>query len=92
MNWQGIVAEFFGTLVLVLSVLLSSGHPVVIGITLAILVFLAAPYSGANLNPAIALASASKGRITWTLMAYYILAELLGGMAAWGVSIGISKL
>lgn len=43
-------------------------------------VALAAPYSGAHLNPAVTLALAIAGKFSWNLVGSYVLAQMLGAM------------
>jgi len=43
-------------------------------------VFVAAPYSGAHLNPAVTLGLAAAGSFQWDLVATYLLAQLTGSM------------
>jgi len=43
-------------------------------------VFVSAAHSGAHLNPAITIALALLGKFSWSLVAWYILAQLLGAM------------
>ncbi|SRR5579871_342278 len=43
-------------------------------------VFVAAPYSGAHLNPAVTLGFAFAGKFEWNLVATYIIAQLMGAM------------
>jgi glycerol uptake facilitator protein len=43
-------------------------------------VFVAAPYSGAHLNPAVTLSLAVAGKFEWALVGSYILAQFLGAM------------
>lgn len=44
-------------------------------------VFIAGPYSGAHLNPALTLAMAVAGVFPWALVPGYIVAQILGGIA-----------
>ena len=43
-------------------------------------VVIAAPYSGAHLNPAVTLGLAIAGKFAWDQVAFFILAQLLGAM------------
>jgi glycerol uptake facilitator protein len=43
-------------------------------------VVIAAPYSGAHLNPAVTLALAIAGKFSWAKVGWYILAQLIGSM------------
>jgi aquaporin Z len=77
-----VLGEFLGCMLLVLSVFVSGGNAVVIGLTLAFIVFLIGPISGAAVNPAIAFASFVKGDLDQQTTVSFILAEFLGGLAA----------
>lgn len=87
--------EFVGTVILVLfgdgvvasTVLKKSkgenGGWVVItlawGLAVMLGVFIAGPYSGAHLNPAVTLGLATAGTFSWALVLPYIVAQMLGG-------------
>jgi glycerol uptake facilitator protein len=43
-------------------------------------VVIAAPYSGAHLNPAVTIALAIAGKFSWAKVGWYILAQLIGSM------------
>ncbi|HJB84092.1 MAG TPA: aquaporin family protein [Candidatus Alistipes merdigallinarum] len=88
--------EFIGTAILVLfgdgvvasTVLKKSkgenGGWVVItmawGLAVMLGVFIAGPYSGAHLNPAVTLGLAAAGTFSWALVLPYIVAQMLGGL------------
>jgi glycerol uptake facilitator protein len=90
------VAELIGTMFLILlgngvvgNVVLNGtkGHQggwIVITTGWALAVFvgvvIAAPYSGAHLNPAVTLALALVGKFAWAKVGLYLLAQLLGAM------------
>ena len=91
------IFEFLGTLVLILlgdgvccatsldkskakgagwlTVTLGWGFAVMCG------VFIAGPYSGAHLNPAVTLGFALAGQFDWNMVLPYIAAQMLGGFA-----------
>ena len=87
--------EFIGTAILVLfgdgvvaSTLLKkskgeNGGWIVItmawGLAVMLGVFIAGPYSGAHLNPAVTLGLAAAGAFSWALVLPYIVAQMLGG-------------
>lgn len=91
------VFEFIGTLVLILigdgvcagnSLEKSKGKGggwivVTIGWGLAVMcgVFIAGPFSGAHLNPALTIALAAAGQFAWAEVPGYIIAQMLGGFA-----------
>lgn len=87
-------AEFFGTLVLTLiviaSIFTSAGWPtaVLVGVTLAVLVLMLGAVSGAHLNPGLTIGALSVGRISPREALMYVVAQLLGGLAAYGISLG----
>lgn len=89
--------EFLGTLVLILlgdgvccatslnkSKAQGAGWVVVtMGWGLAVMcgVFIAGPYSGAHLNPAVTIGFAAAGQFDWAAVLPYIVAQMLGGFA-----------
>ena len=91
------IFEFIGTLVLILlgdgvccatslnkSKAQGAGWAVVtLGWGLAVMcgVFIAGPYSGAHLNPAVTLGFALAGQFDWAAVLPYIAAQMLGGFA-----------
>jgi len=77
-----VLGEFLGCMLLVLSVFVSGGNAIVIGLTLAFIVLVIGNISGAAVNPAIAFASYIKGDLDSVTSASYVLAEFLGGVAA----------
>lgn len=93
--WTKCLFEFIGTAILVLfgdgvvasTVLKKSkgenGGWVVItlawGLAVMLGVFIAGPYSGAHLNPAVTLGLAAAGTFNWTFVLPYIVAQMLGG-------------
>jgi len=90
------VAEFLGTMLLILlgdgvvaNVVLkntkgNNGGWIVISTAWALAVFVgvmvAAPYSGAHINPAVTIALAVAGQFAWSSVASYIVAQMLGAM------------
>ena len=88
-------AEFLGTLVLILmgdgvcactclnkSKGQGAGWAVITmawGLAVMCGVFIAGPYSGAHLNPAVTLAFALTGAFSWQMVPGYVIAQLLGG-------------
>ena len=95
--WTKCLFEFIGTAILVLfgdgvvasTVLKKSkgenGGWVVItlawGLAVMLGVFIAGPYSGAHLNPAVTLGLAAAGTFNWSFVLPYIVAQMLGGFA-----------
>jgi aquaporin Z len=77
-----LVAEFLGTFLLMLSFLASGGSPIIIGLTLALIVFLTGGISGAAVNPAIAAALWYSGSLNAMTFSLYTVVEVLGAVAA----------
>lgn len=80
---MSLAGEFLGTYLLVLSVFASGANPIVIGVTLAIITFLIGGVSGANVNPAVSLASLLNGFMDGTKFISYVIVQLAGGAAAY---------
>jgi aquaporin Z len=89
-------AEFFGTFWLVLggcgSAVLAAGFPelgigfagvaLAFGLTVLTMAYAVGHVSGAHFNPAVTVGLATAGRISWSTVPGYILAQVLGGIAA----------
>jgi len=82
MNALPLVAEFFGTFVLLMSIFIT-GNAFVIGGTLALIVLLLGGISGAHVNPAVSVAMLLKGAISNMEFATYAVAQCAGAAAAW---------
>ena len=78
----GLLAEFLGTFLLVLSVFASGGNAYVVGGTLAVVLLLTSKLSGGHMNPAISLAMYVKGALTMNETIFYMLSQLAGGVAS----------
>ncbi len=77
-----VLAEFLGTFALVTSIFVSGGNALVIGGTLALIVFALGSISGANVNPAVSLAAFLNGSMTVGELIVYIGVQLAGGALA----------
>jgi len=78
---QKYLAEFIGTLIFV-SIILVTGNPWAIGAALALVIWLTANISGGHMNPVVSIVMASNGKISMTDLIPYIIAQILGGLAA----------
>lgn len=78
---EKLLVEFLGTILLVY-VVLSTGHWVAIGLALAVAVFLGGKISGGAFNPAVALSFYMKKSINMNDLVMYIIAQLLGAVVA----------
>lgn len=76
-----LLCEALGTFLLVLSVL-TSGNWLVIGLTLAAILWLVGDISGGHVNPAITLVMYMNGSFTSVLALQYVLAQVVGGLSA----------
>jgi aquaporin Z len=77
-----LVAEFFGTFLLMTSILVSGGNFLIIGGTLALIVAVLGSVSGASVNPAVSAGLWYSGSLSTSMFALYSLVEVLGGLAA----------
>ncbi len=88
MHWKKYVAEVLGTGVLTLAVLaslaynLSIATPFIAGLTLALFVYAIGPVSGAHINPAVTAGLWSIGKIGSAEAVKYIIAQIVGALAA----------
>ena len=77
-----LLAEFIGTFFLVLVFGLSGGNPLAIGGVLAAMIFMWAHVSGGNFNPAVSVGLSLRGAQPWKQTGAYVIAQLVGGIAA----------
>ncbi len=77
------LAEYLATFLFILVILVSHGHPIIIGATLGLLIFLIASLSGGHLNPAVSLAMWFHHKLQTTELLSYIAAQALGGASAY---------
>ncbi len=77
-----LIAELLGTFALVMSIFISGGSALVIGLTLAAIVFLIGGISGAHVNPAVSMAMYYSGSLSMKELISYIVVQLIGGIGA----------
>ena len=77
-----IIVEFIGTFIF-LSVILSSGEAIPIGVALTAVILFGGNISGGHYNPAVSTMMLLKDSINLTDYSGYIVAQLLGGIAAY---------
>lgn len=75
------VVEFLGTFFFVLTIVMTA-NPFAIATMLMAWVYIGAYVSGGNYNPMISLALALRGRLRWDELPWYMVAQILGGFAA----------
>jgi aquaporin Z len=76
------LAEFLGTLLLLLSILASGGNFAVVGAALAVAIFFAGGISGGHVNPAVSLAMYVKGGLSKVDLLGYVLAQCAGAVSS----------
>lgn len=82
--------EFFGTFIVVLAVSLTE-NPFAMGPMYLAMLYLGARISGAHYNPAISLASWLRGTLSTERLPWYVLAQVLGALAAIGFEYKLSN-
>jgi aquaporin Z len=80
-----LIVEFLGTMLLSFVIFSSGGNYVAIGVTIAIIILLGGPISGAAYNPAVAIALFYAKKLSVTDLVPYIIAEIAGGVAGYEV-------
>ena len=78
------LVEFLGTMLLVFTIF-ATGNWAAIGAALAVGVLLGGPISGGAFNPAVAISLYAGGKLDKNDVVPYIIAEILGGLAAFFV-------
>lgn len=89
-----VITEFVGTgfLVAVVGLVTVQGVPQaawVIGMTLAVLVYMGGHVSGANYNPAVSLALVVRGKLGFIAFVPYLLAQFAGGFVGTAIVYGL---
>lgn len=75
-------AEFLGTFALLCSIFFT-GNALIIGLTLAVIIWAIGDISGAHVNPAVSFAMYVKGSLTMVEYLLYSGAQFLGGILAY---------
>lgn len=75
------LAEFFGTLIFVLAIVMTA-QPFLIAATFLAVILLAGPIGAGHINPAVTLAMIFKGDLPVSDAAPFIIAQITGGLAA----------
>ncbi len=82
MKPAALISELLGTFALVMSIFVSGGSAIVIGLTLAAIIFLIGSISGGHVNPAVSTAMFYSGSMTGKEYAAYMVMQVLGALAA----------
>jgi aquaporin Z len=87
-----LIAEVFGTFVLVLGVIGTAlfagsnvgflGIAIAVGLAVLVAAYAVGHISGGHFNPAVSFGAAAAGRMRWADLAPYIIAQILGGLLA----------
>jgi aquaporin Z len=75
------LVEFLGTMFLMF-VIFASGHWLAISAALGVILILAGPISGSNVNPAVTLSLYAAGKMPKADVLPYIISQILGALAA----------
>ena len=81
-NLLAYLVEFVGTFVFLGVIMMSGGKAIPIGIALAATILLGGAVSGGNFNPAVSVMMHLHGKLPLHTMIGYIVAQLLGAVAA----------
>lgn len=76
-----VVPEFLGTFALIFSIL-ATGNWLIIGLTLAAVIFLVGDLSGANVNPVVSLVMLLNNQMSARRFFEYLVVQVLGGLSA----------
>jgi len=82
-NTTSYLAEYLGAFLFILSIFASGGNPLIIGGTLAVVIYLIGSLSGAHVNPAVSVSMFLNGDLNGQQLATYAAAQLLGGASAY---------
>lgn len=72
------IIEFIGTLIFVI-VILSTGNPIAIAVTLLSMIYLGGAISGGNFNPAVSLSNYLNNKMSGIELTMFISLQLLAG-------------
>jgi len=81
MNFLSLLSECVGTFLLVTSILFT-GNWLIIGLTLAGIIYITGNISGGNMNPAVSIAMYLKGAIDASECLGYSLSQIFGAVIA----------
>jgi glycerol uptake facilitator protein len=84
------IAEFIGTFILVLAIILS-GQPLYIAAGFLAAITIAGGVSGAHLNPVVSITKMVSGEMGGVKTGQYIIAQIAGAFTALAVSKSISR-
>uniref|UniRef100_A0A6C0K235 Major intrinsic protein n=1 Tax=viral metagenome TaxID=1070528 RepID=A0A6C0K235_9ZZZZ len=82
MNALPLIAEFFGTFLLLMSIF-ATGNALIIGLTLSFNIWLLGGISGSHMNPAVSIAMLVNGAISPMEFIIFTVAQFAGAVSAW---------
>jgi aquaporin Z len=77
-----LLSEYFGTFLLLLTILASGGNALATGASLALIMFLIGRKSGAHVNPAVSVAMYMRGSLGFEELLGYIMVQVLGAVSS----------
>jgi aquaporin Z len=83
-NTSELLAEFIGTFILLIAILLT-GYPLYIAAAFLAAITIAGAVSGGHINPVVSVVMYLKGDLAPAKLPLYIVAQLCGALAAYGV-------
>lgn len=84
------LVEFLGTFIF-LSVIVATGQPVLIALSLLIAILVGGGISGGHFNPAVSVMFYAKGALSSMDLGGYIVAQVAGGLTALGVYTALTR-
>jgi aquaporin Z len=90
---RGIV-EFIGTFIFLTVIFVTAGLSQAawgIGLALAVVILFGGYISGGHFNPAVSIMFSAAGKLGYVDLMIYIIAQVLGGLAAWGFASSSQK-
>ncbi len=84
-NMKRELMEFLGTFFFILTIAMTA-NPFAIASMLMAWVYIGGYISGGHYNPAVSLAATVRGKLSWEEFPRYIIAQILGGFAAYAVA------
>lgn len=79
-GWNYIM-EFFGTFLLLLTILMSQNNPLAVGLAVGIIVWFGRSKSGAHINPAVSLSNFLAGKLGLSEFIGYVAAQVAGAVS-----------
>ena len=85
------LTEILGTFLLIVTILMTDGNALAIGLALAVAVYFGGKVSGGHFNPAVSSVMWLKESINGAQWFMYVIAQLIGGFLAYGYYMAASS-